>query len=593
VIEIMSNQVSSPVGVCVFADAGLNKGRSVNYPGYVHEVLAHAGVPFEPVAPEDLAGKLGGVKILVTVGEQALVDDAKAALKAWVEAGGSWLSIAGTCGLEDVVGAKQETPTYVGWATGLRSLGEGFLKTDGKHPVLGFVKKPLHFFGGAHLKATDGTVLATALDKHAREQGGVPAVIEKKTGKGRSLLIAADVTGTIVRVQQGLSVTRDGVAASDGSAPIDDYVLKSGDGGVLDFVLDRDPVPGVSGLNAFLTPIADQWRQILLGSIFYLAQQAGVALPVLWMWPRNLPAIGHVSHDTDGNDPKLCERLLESLRAAKIRSTWCVIAPGYDKRLIGQIREAGHELCMHYDAMTEGLDWSEKNFDEQFRFLTDLLETKIVTNKNHYLRWEGDMEFFEWCQKRGIKLDQSKGASKTGEAGFNFGTCHPHFPVYFRGEFADVLELPTPTQDLTVFAPEDFGVPLMEASIAAHGVVHYLFHPAHFAKEPTPRAMERMAEEGRQRGIEWWTAKQINDWERARRTVKWSGYGQDATGTSVTLTAGAELGGATLMWLAPKGSVGVDGRACGGTKVTRWGFDFTAGVTDVGQGKHTVTLGTK
>ena len=50
------------------------------------------------------------------------------------------------------------------------------------------------------------------------------------------------------------------------------------------------------------------------------------------------------------------------------------------------------------------------------------------------------MEFFDWCAKKGIQLDQSKGASKTGEAGFNFGTCHAYFPVRFNSEKVDVLE---------------------------------------------------------------------------------------------------------------------------------------------------------
>src|SRR5688500_20191428 len=79
---------------------------------------------------------------------------------------------------------------------------------------------------------------------------------------------------------------------------------------------------------------------------------------------------------------------------------------------------------------------------------------KPVTNKNHYLRWENDTDIWDWCAKHGIGLDQSKGASKTGEAGFNFGTCHTYFPARFDGSVIDVLELPTPTQDLFVRSEE-------------------------------------------------------------------------------------------------------------------------------------------
>ena len=86
---------------------------------------------------------------------------------------------------------------------------------------------------------------------------------------------------------------------------------------------------------------------------------------------------------------------------------------------------------------------------------------------------------------RGIQLDQSKGASKPGEAGFNFGTCHPYFPVEFDGSPIDVLELPTPTQDLNVFAPETLLRPLLDPR-RRHGILHLLFHPTHTIRETSP-----------------------------------------------------------------------------------------------------------
>src|SRR5262249_37740682 len=149
----------------------------------------------------------------------------------------------------------------------------------------------------------------------------------------------------------------------DGSAPIADAVLKSGDGGVLDWLFDRQPVGRVTGLNAFLQPIADQWRELLLGSVFSLAEYAEIPLPLLWLYPRNLPALGHLSHDTDGNQPELAERLLEALAEAKAKATWCVILPGYSPELLDRIKQEEHELALHYDAMTAGLEWSEAQFE--------------------------------------------------------------------------------------------------------------------------------------------------------------------------------------------------------------------------------------
>src|SRR5262249_6131825 len=161
----------------------------------------------------------------------------------------------------------------------------------------------------------------------------------------------------------------------------------------------------------------DAWRELLLRALFYLAAEAELPLPLLWLYPRNLPALGHLSHDTDGNEPAKGERLLEVLNQAQVRSTWCVILPGYPAPLLEAIRAAGHEPAMHFDAMSPGATWSEAAFLEQRRQLVGLFGGRApVTNKNHYLRWEGDTEFFAWCARAGIELDQSKGASKTGEA---------------------------------------------------------------------------------------------------------------------------------------------------------------------------------
>src|SRR5206468_201186 len=83
----------------------------------------------------------------------------------------------------------------------------------------------------------------------------------------------------------------------------------------------RDAVPGMSNFRAYLEPIADCWREILLRSIFYLAQKQNVQLPVLWLYPRKLPALAHMSHDTDGNEPEKAHRLVEILDEAKIKAT--------------------------------------------------------------------------------------------------------------------------------------------------------------------------------------------------------------------------------------------------------------------------------
>lgn len=578
----MTSASFAPLVVCILPEALPNASRTVSYPTYIHEILRHAGLCYSTVSAPELAPSLPQMALLLTVGEYQLSEALLAALRDWVAAGGHWVAVGGVCGAADLFGVTLEPPAYRGFGGGgANNLGEGYLQPQATSRLLEHVSLPLHFFNGLPVQATDATVLATVLDKHQRTTSRV-ALTTKTVGQGRCTLLTPDLTGTVVRIQQGLSVTRDGVSAPDGSAPVGDSVLKTGDGGVLDWSFDRQPVPGVPGLHAFLQPIADLWRELLLRTLFDALESADVALPILWLYPQNRPALAHLSHDTDGNDPVLGERLLEVVGEAGIPSTWCVIVPGYPPDLMERIKAAGHELAMHYDAMSADCPWSHTLFHEQWETLVALFGATPVSNKNHYLRWEGDVDFFRWCEQHGIQLDQSKGASKTGEAGYNFGTCHVAFPVTFEGATLDVLELPTPTQDLEIFAPRALVVPLLEATLRSHGILHLLFHPAHIAKPGVADALLTAVATAEAQGLAWWSAAQINGWERARRQITWQ-WQASADGTAaVTLHTATALPAATILWRCrPEQAITLDHDAPAATPVRRWGFDFYAVQVDL------------
>jgi hypothetical protein len=349
---------------------------------------------------------------------------------------------------------------------------------------------------------------------------------------------------------------------------------------VLDWTLDRQPVPGAD-LSAFLQPIADQWRELLIRAILHLASEAGVALPFLWLYPRNLPALAHMSHDSDGNDTDCARALLASLRRAEIESTWCVVAPGYERNVVDEIRADGHELALHFDAYSEGTEWSENELDSQWKQISELFGEQPITNKNHFLRWEGDTEFFDWLARRGMQLDASKGAAKTGEAGFNFGSCHPHFPVDPNGRPLDVMELPTLSQDIGPFAPYEVIIPILGAVLKTHGVMHLIFHPAHITKPGVEQNLLDIAESAKALGMEWWAAGRLNAWERARRKVEWLNWRSTDEATSVIMRSGDPLEDASVMWLTSgNATILVDKCEMPSANVERWGFAF-----------QTVTLG--
>lgn len=562
---------SSPFGVCVLPPPLPNASRTVSYPDYIHEILEHAGLAYTSLTLDDLTVALPQLSILLTVGEASLPADMTGKLQDWVVGGGQWISVGGVCGQGDLLGVTLEASSYRSFGGGGSStLGEGYLQPTVTSRITEHVTTPLHFFNGIPVQVEDAISLATVLDAHQRPTPRT-ALTMKASGRGRAILIAVDIPGTVVRIQQGIGVTRDGISAPDGTAPVADNVLKSGDGGVLDWIFDRQPVPGMPGLNAFLQPIADLWREVMLRAIFDAAEATETALPVLWYYPRNLPALAHLSHDTDGNDVVLGEKLLEVVNEAGIHSTWCVIVPGYPSALMERIKASGHEFAMHYDAMSDNCPWSHDLFHEQWVQLVEMFGDKPVSNKNHYLRWEGDIEFFQWCVEHGIQLDQTKGASKTGEAGYNFGTCHVYFPVDFGGDRIDVMELATPTQDLEIFAPTMLLYPLLAAVLKSNGILHLLFHPAHIAKPGVSAAIAEAVKVTHAAGMEWWTAAQINSWERARRHATWIGSAED-----IVLYNQAELPSATLMRLGEHATISVNGEALPAVSVHRWGFNFSA-----------------
>ncbi len=573
------NQILSPVGVCIMPAPPHNASRSVQYAEYIYEILDSAGLCYSRVEPDDLAEKVHNIGVLLIIGESALEDEAASAVRNFVTRGGSIISVAGVCGLSDLLGVQIKSSGFSSFGGGMGNLGEGYLKpVDTSHSIFSHLEIPLHYFNGVPLEVTGAVELASALDAHGRESGR-PLLTENVVGEGIAIAIAPDITGSIVMIQQGRGgVTRDGIPAPDGTAPVCDEVLKSGDGGALDWLLDRQPVPGLDGLQAFLQPIADQWRELLLRTIFYAAHRQGIKIPVLWLYPRNQSAIAHISLDTDNNVPEHAEILFNTLEEKNCKATWCTIMPGLPQPFMFKIHDAGHELAMHYDAMTTGLNWGQDQFSSQWRSLVELFGGRApVTNKNHYLRWEGDTDIWEWCESHQIQLDQSKGASKTGEAGFNFGTCRPYFPVAFRGRKFDVLELPTYTQDLEVFVPKVFLKSLMTPVIKHHGVLHLLFHPAHTHKPEVNLALREAIDAGRQAGLEWWTASQINAWERARRTVSWSDYSLSEQEAAVKISVGVEMTEATVLWIGAPAS----GKVELGNQDYRWGFQATAEVIDL------------
>jgi hypothetical protein len=542
---------------------------------YIKEILQHAGLFFRQMSPSNLPSLLHHSNtIVLLVGDLRLAARERDILSTFVKKGRSLIGIGGTSGLDQVFGIS-----------GKRPLMEGWMKVTAQdHPVTADLRSSLHVFGGYAVKTDSATSLAEL--ESGRQGAKGSAILENRWGKGQVLLLAPDLVFSIVHIQQGVPVFQDGKPAPDGSAPIDDGELKAEDGLVLDWQRDRTPMQP-DGVPVFLEPISDELRGIILRSIFHLTKHQGIPLPMLWYWPRSLNAVGHISHDTDGNDPEKAVALLEVMNTCKVKSTWCTLYPGgYPREFYSTLKQQGFEIGLHYDARSGDAQtlWSRENFLLQHRWLKETagLE-RIVSNKNHYTRWEARLDFWRWCEQVGIHCDQTRGPSKKGTIGFPLGGSHPYFPLDDEADsprFLKVLEVNMLTQDLGVVCPRQYGRQLLDSVLRQYGVAHFLFHPAHILKPNVADTLSELVSYGRAQGLEWWTSEQIYEWEKLRRSVE----AIFEPNNTLRLHTTKPLRESTLLFLNARqapGPIRINGQPMQSTRRRLYGFEFDAVTVDL------------
>jgi hypothetical protein len=308
---------------------------------------------------------------------------------------------------------------------------------------------------------------------------------------------------------------------------------------------------------------------------------------MLWYWPRGLNAVGHISHDSDGNDPEKAPELLEVMNRNYVKSTWCILYPGgYPKDFYHTLKEQNFEVALHFDARSGDKDtlWSKENLFLQHDWLMkEAGLQQIVSNKNHYTRWENRLDYFRWCEEVGIKSDQTRGPSKQGTIGFPLGGSQPYFPIDDEAEIPrmlNVLEVNLITQDLVVVCPAEYGRQFVDSVLRHHGVAHFLFHPAHILKPQVAETLSDLLDYGRAQGLEWWTNEQIYQWEIQRRSVT-AKFGPN---NSVTLQTEKPVSGATLLFLKSTGkrqSILIDGQPAPSKEMEIYGFEFDTVTLDL------------
>ena len=513
------------------------------FQAYLREILAHAGVPlgwFDSVQSAVRRSRREPPMDIVIVALARDDEGTAQSLSRFAEQGGVVVLLANLDALAESLGCQSAG-----------EMGAGYTSFDGEPPLRFLAASPWVIHGPQARVTEIGQLSAGSPDGPLSGA----ALVRAEMGRGVIERWAVNVATTVVHLQQGLApVTQDGLPAPDGSAALDEGILKADDGFGLDWTHDRATTP--TGQSYFAYPQADLWREVFIGRLIHLALERGQTLPFVDYWPSGVPYIATISHDSDLNTDESAETTLGILAEAGIHSTWCIIEPGYSKPIYERVLANGHELAFHYNAVVhEGQRWDEAEFHRQFAWLKQAtgLE-RVVSNKNHYTRFEGWGDLFRWLEADGIELDQTRGPSKRGNVGLLFGTCQPFFPIAWHDEgnrLYNVIELGFLTQDMDLGNWADSSVigPFLDQVQRVRGVAHFLFHPVHLhAKETVRAAFQALVAEARQRGFVFWTSRQINDWVRARRKLRIEAI--DDSGSAVVSGAGSagRAAGQAVVW---------------------------------------------
>jgi hypothetical protein len=388
---------------------------------YAGEVLSHAGIPFEWI--NELHQIQENKYDLILVAAAPSHETANDALWRYAERGGIVVSFSGLNGLARRLGFAITEPLTKGYAHLTEEMGD---------------PRPLRFLSASYwVRQADSEETCNELGMIACEPLGVsagPLLQQFSIGSGSIDRWSVDVMGTIVGLQQGTGpVLGDGTPAADGTGNLNDGILKAEDGLELDWGYDRKTTD--TGKPYFAHPYADLWREAVVSHILRRMVEKQKPVPFSDYWPEGVSQVAMISHDSDRNFDEDAVTTLQTLEEAGVHSTWCMMKPGYSAWLYERIEGNGHELALHFNSnINEGGRWDQEDFNRQYDWLQDTVPSRVISNKNHFTRFEGWGELFQWCESCGIESDQTRGPSKLGAAGFLFGTCQPYYPMAWSNE---------------------------------------------------------------------------------------------------------------------------------------------------------------
>jgi hypothetical protein len=531
------------------------------------EVFEHYGIPMERT-DTFTAAELNRTHILLLCGKGKLTSHQQEVLSEWVNNGGIVIFSGGTWGAFGLIGLQE----------GTTSRGSGRLSHTRNDRLIPEALQPLRFFGGESARSAVADVIATVAD-------GQAILTRRNFGRGMVIFCGVHLGQTFLQMQFGRSVEIDGIGPEDGSAHLDDGILRAEDGITLDFSTDRYLS---AGHPAFATAHADALREIWFRAVLLGLEHCGQGAIFPWFWPNGAKAAGVVSLDCDDTDPVNVINVHRVLSMYGIPATWSVPLPGYDQTVYRTIRAREHEVALlyHPDAKDHALD---ERLRAQMSQLVRLAgEPSLSCVRPADGSWHGWNRFYESCDVAGLRMSISKGGRQPGTQGFAFGSAHPYFVPRKDGSPSFVGELPYSLYKPGTVAPDPVVDLVHEETLRRHGCMHLVATPACFGERVGLASIRRLLTNARQDGFAFFRAADVYRWEKGRRSLRLN-FKNIGGELQLFINAESEMNSFTLMMVQIPARVLVNGKPVPVQTVERFGMPMAMVVFDL-RAKHNVEV---
>jgi hypothetical protein len=394
-----------------------------------------------------------------------LGDEARAALDAWVRAGGALIVELPDPALSSLTGLDR--PSAAGRAAPARPLraAASFLPARaglGDLPI--YTRR-----SSVAARAAHGEILAWLEDD--------PAVFAQSLGRGWVVSVLFDFGLFLTATQQG--------------RPEEDYTVESRHEEILRPQRKSADLMVSIEFHDNAVPVADLLERAL---IQWVRQRT--VIPAFWYWPDGAPGVYLMTHDDEAFGAK-AEWMPADETARGVPSTCFYIGTGTtDPASLARVHDGGHSIGIHWDREmreVEGLRYAgpwlrEISIERQVARLRGRLPDSVAVrvSRTHYLLWdESYARTFAQLAALGIEMDSSYGPDFNCK-GYLFGTAYPFHPFAETGLPFRLLELPYQHSEREAGCDSAYLSGLARESLAGdHAAIVSLFHPPFWLWAPS------------------------------------------------------------------------------------------------------------